>query len=226
MIGYLDFIRDDQGVLVEIGGRSIEVSRARLGLHLVLGKIRDRVREAVTKGDDRLATSLVLEYLHLAGFPIGEADGVDAVVAYTRLVSANRLLISLPFMIEETDPNYTNPPYHYEGRAQAWWVHKLASRYGWSRNDIFALWPEEAACYLQDVIVAEFAEADERRSLTELGYHFDKHTGESRFMPVPRPNWMLGVEREIPVRRIPKSMAPVGKVVNLSGLGVSVESED
>lgn len=227
MQSYLDAIRPDQSVEVVIGRRSVRVERARLGLHLRLARQAEAVESCLAASPAELrgardvagAALAIQAYLTLAGLDPGEGTGPELLIAYRWLVAANRLQLALPFMRDETPVAGTPPAYNYEGRVHAWWIHKLASRYGWSRDQIMVLWPEEAACYLQEVLVAEFDEADERRSLSELAYHYDEHTRTSSFRPVPRPAWMVG-ERLRRHGRMPRVMLPTGNVVDLSGYGV------
>ena len=222
MQSYLDVIRPDQSVEVVIGRRRVRVERARLGLHLRLAHQAEAVESCLAARDAAGAALAMRTYLAMAGLDPGAGTGPELAIAYRWLVAANRLQLALPFMRDEQPAGPAGigmpPAYDYEGRVHAWWVHKIASRYGWSRDQILNLWPEEAACYLQEVLVAEFDEADERRSLSELAYHYDEHTRTSSFRPVPRPAWMVG-ER---LRRgsVPRVMLPTGNVVDLGGYGV------
>jgi len=92
--------------------------------------------------------------------------------------------------------------------------HKLASRYGWSRGEIFKLWPEEAAAYIQEIMVSEYHEREDRRALSEISYQYDKATKTSRFIPAPFYNWMVDPAPPAPVRILAK-MLPVGKIIKM-----------
>lgn len=209
---FLDGIDPVQGV--EILGRW--VSRARLGLHLRLAKISDRIRQELLLDNSAKAAQLIARYLEEAGLDVGQAGGVAQIGAYLKLVDLNALRWLLPFQKWEGAAPTQGPAYDYPGREWAWYIHKLASRYGWTRQEIFNLWPEEAASYLQEIFVAEFAETDEARSLTEIGYRYDKVTKKSTFIPTPRPGWML--DQKPKMRRIRKDMLPMGHIVKLSEL--------
>jgi len=219
--GYLDAIAPGRAVTVQWAGAPVAVERARLGLHLRLARQEDRVESCLQAGDAAGAAAALRAYLAMAGMDTDVATGPEMVVAYRRLCAANRLRIALPFMRDrDAEPPAGPPaPYDYPGRGQAWWVHKLASRYGWPRDAVLGLWPEEAACYLQEVLVAEFDEADERRSLSELAYAYDEGSRTASFRPVPRPAWMVG--DRLKRGRVPRSILPSGNVVDLSGYGVA-----
>lgn len=217
--GYLDAIAPGQAVAVRLGGAPVIVERARLGLHLRLARQESRVEERLQAGDAAGAAAALRAYLEMAGVDGGAATGPEMIVAYRRLCAANRLQIALPFMRDEGPPAGPPLPYDYPGRGQAWWVHKLASRYGWPRDHILGLWPEEAACYLQEILVAEFDEADEQRALSELAYAYDEGSRTATFRPVPRPAWMVG--DRLKRGRVPRRILPSGNVVDLSGYGVA-----
>lgn len=103
-------------------------------------------------------------------------------------------------------------PYDYKDRSWALWVHKLASRYGWTREQVFDLWPEEAACYMQEIMVSEFQEYEEIRVLSEVSYKYDKLTKTSKYIDLPKPSWMLSKSDNLPIYRIRKTILPVGDI--------------
>lgn len=214
MPGYLEATAPDQGCDVLLGGRVAFIARARLGLHLRLARLAEQVGDDLGRRDVTAAAGSIRAYCHQAGCSLDEATGVEILAAYTRLAAMNGLRWLLPFMKASAPPG-TPPAYDYPGRVYAWWVHKLASRYGWTRPEIEVLWPEEAACYLQEIFVAEYDEADERRSLSEMAYSYNKQTKKATFKPLPRPNWM--VVRVDKPRRIRRDMMPVGVIIDLSG---------
>jgi len=212
MPGFLDAVDPGQHADVILAGVIRRVGRARLGLHLRLS----RLVEAFDASDDadELAGS-IRKYLSLCGLQ-PEGTGSELLVAYAALRRVNGWQWELPFMRDQVEASTKAIPYDYPDRTWAWWIHRLASRYGWTRDEIFDLWPEEAACYLQEIFVSEFDEAEERRSLSELAYKYDKGSKRSRYVPLPRPNWMAG--KEPPTRRqVRRDMVPIGVVIDLSG---------
>lgn len=210
MRGYLDAVHPAQFRDVELGRVVRRVERARLGLHLQLARLAERFDGA--DGAKEMARAIG-DYLSLIGLETDGATGTEVLVAYAEVRALNNWQWDLPFMREERGP-MKPPPYDYPDRNWAWWVHKLSSRYGWSRDEIFDLWPEEAACYLQEIFVSEIDESEARRSLSELAYRYDKGSKRSHFIPTPRPAWM--VDSGPPKRyRIRRDMLPVGNVIKL-----------
>lgn len=212
MLGFLDAIDPGQHTDVILARVRHRVSRARLGLHLRLSKQAQAFDASNDAGE--LASS-IREYLRLCGLE-PQGTGGELLMAYASLRLLNGWQWELPFMRDLVEPTSQASPYEYPDRTWAWWIHRLASRYGWTRDEIFALWPEEAACYLQEIFVSEFDEAEERRSLSELAYRYDKGSKKSRFIPLPRPGWMAGKEAPKP-RRVRRAMVPMGVVIDLSG---------
>ncbi len=209
MRGYLDAVNPAQYADVHLGGEVHRVERARLGRHLRLAQLALRF-DGADSAEEKVA--MVRDYLALCGLET-QGTGVEQLAAYAELRLLNDWQWNLPFMRQSGGDGKT-PPYDYPDRNWAWWVHKLASRYGWTQDQIFKLWPEEAACYLQEIFVSEFDEAEERRSLSEVSYRYDKATKKSRFIPLPRPGWMVGSKPPEKVR-IPRSWLPVGNIVKL-----------
>lgn len=192
--------------------------RARLGLHIILAELSDKISEALIGGDEKQAARLISAYFVESGLNVKQVSGVIQLGAYLELLELNNPRWLLPFQKWESPP--TKPiPYDYPGRSWAWVVHKLASRYGWTRDEIFNLWPEEAAAYLQEIFISEYDESDEARSLSEVAYHYDKFTKKATFRPLPRPGWMVDGGGKPKTIRIRKDMLPqADKIIKLSDL--------
>lgn len=210
MNGYFDAI-SEQVVTITLAGREVAVSRARLGLHLRLGRLSDAFEEA--PGSLEMAEA-IRGYFEALGLDISQAHPVEMLRAFTILREANGWQWALAFMKGEVSKGEPEP-YDYDGRNWAWIIHKLASRYGWTRDEIFDLYPEEAAVYLQEILISETVEAEERYRLSELAYQYDSVTKKSHYVPYRKPSWMYSNELPKPVRVL-RSTLPFG-VKNLSG---------
>lgn len=206
---FLDIISPNQGAWVF----EQWIPRARLGLHLRLS----RVLERITYEDMGETMAAITEYLDLAGADVAGLTGFEQLRALLILTELNRLQTLLPFLEQQGPEDNKEPPYTYPSRAWALWIHKLASRYSWSRDDIFNLWPEEAAVYIQEIILSEYDEADEQRALSQMSYSYDKATNISKFIPLPRPGWMLDKKEPVKKMRIRRDMLPMSdEIINLT----------
>ena len=203
---FLDLIDPNQGVwLFEQW-----VPRARLGLHLRLAQIYERATF-----DDASTGAVIVEYLTMTGLETEGLTGLQVLQAFLVLGELNRLKGLFAYQTWNGPDKTKAPPYTYPGRAWTLYIHKIASRYGWTRDDIFNLWPEEVGAYLQEILVAEYDEADERRSLTQIAYRYDEATKKSNFIPLARPSWMMDRPKEKKYR-IRRDMLPVGNVIDLT----------
>ena len=215
MENFLAAVNNRQGVDIIIDGHPVFVPRCRLLKHLQLNQIEERIAE--TNHAEHI-THLILDYLSLAGLTdeqIKKASSLELLEAFVALKRLNAWQWLLPWLAK---PN-TNAPeapevYHYDGRRWAVWIHKLASRYGWSPETIWDLYPEEAAAYIQEIMLSEYYEREDRRALSEVSYKYDASTKTSRFIPSPQYSWMVNDEPPAPVR-IPARVLPVGNVIKV-----------
>lgn len=189
------------------------IPRARFGLHIRLGRLAEQVDGLINERQMKAAAVLMAEYFGLVGFSSIGLSGEEQLVAYHKLTELNALKWLLPFQTWQGPP-VEPKPYDYSGRFVAWLIHKLASRYGWTPETIFNLWPEEPFFYLQEILISEYDETDEARSLSEVGYHYDQATKKATFRPIPRPDWMAGYKPQR-VYRIRKDTMPVGHIIKL-----------
>jgi hypothetical protein len=205
MNGFFEAITP-QSVVVTLAGQEVNVARARLGLHLRLGRLSDSFDNA--PGSPEMGAA-IRAYFDLLEVDISGASAVEILRAFSQLRELNAWQWALAFMKGTGKPKEAPEPYDYPGRNWAWVVHKMASRYSWTREEIFNLWPEEAAAYLQEILIAEHFEAEERYRLSELAYQYDSTSKTSRYIPYRKPSWMYSEKMPEPVR-ILKSMLPMG----------------
>lgn len=193
-------------------GEAVYVPRARLGTHLQLARLESKI---VDNRDPQGLARLVTEYVDRAGLSSIE-DPYELLEAFIALRALNAWQWVLPWLEgRDGNPNVPREPYDYEGRSWAIWIHRLGSRYGWSRKEILDLWPEEAAAYIQEILVAEYYETEDRRALSEVSYRYDKGSNTSRFIPRPKHLWMVDTGPPESVKVHPRYL-PVGNVIDLT----------
>ena len=217
MVGYLEVIADGQRTLVVLAGQEVVVERARFGRHIQLLRLAKTFMDALNAGSAAQATSACQDYLYLATNDeplLAAATGVELLVLARHLILMNDWRSVAAWLDPARNKGVSGPlpAYHYQDRFWATWVHTIASRYGWSRDEIFALWPEEAAYYMQEIQVSEFAEREDDRALSEVSYKYNKSSKTSRFIPSPKPSWMVD-QTLPPSQKIPRSNMPQGVVV-------------
>jgi hypothetical protein len=218
MDDFLAAVDGRQAVKIIIDGETISVARRRLLAHLHLSEIEIKIKAA---SGPVLISALIIEYLSVAGLTddqIKKASTYEILDAFFALRQLNAWQWLLPWLANSTDVPGDPEFYDYSGRRWAMWVHRLASRYGWSRDQIFNLWPEEAAAYIQEIMVSEYHEREDKRALSELSYRYDKATKMSNFIPSPRYSWMVDESNPDPIKT-PVRLLPVGNVVSMHDEG-------
>jgi hypothetical protein len=209
MDDFLAAVDTRQGVKIIIDGEAVLVPRCRLLAHLQLSEIEIRIKDTA---NPVLLSALIIEYL--SAEQIKNASTYELLEAFFALRQLNAWQWILPWLANsETTPSKPEF-YDYSGRRWAVWVHRLATRYGWSRDEIFNLWPEEAAAYIQEIMVSEYYEREDKRALSEISYKYDKATKTSRFIPTPVYSWMIDDSPPAPVRVLAR-MLPVGKIIKM-----------
>lgn len=210
--GFLETIYPQKRVIA-LAGSEQTIVRSRLGVHVQLERLSAHISRNLMTGRPREAAASIKEYLTLAGVAISEqATGSELLLVYHQLQKLNTVQCLAAFMMAKAAPSKP-VPYDYPGRPWVLWIHKFASRYGWTPDEVWNLWPEEAAWYMQEILVSEYDEADARRALSSVTYKYNKSTKRYSWRPLPRPAWM--VRDEAKPRRVRKDMLPVGKIIKL-----------
>jgi hypothetical protein len=214
MDDFLAAVDGRQAVNIIIDNVVVRVARCRLLRHLQLSEIEIKIKAT---SEPVLKSALIIEYLSVAGLTDGQLKGAstyEMLDAFFALRQLNAWQWLLPWLANSKETPGEPEFYDYSGRRWAVWVHRLASRYGWSRDQIFNLWPEEAAAYIQEIMVSEYYEREDKRALSELSYRYDKATKVSNFIPTPTYSWMVDESNPAPMRT-PVRLLPVGNVVSM-----------
>lgn len=217
MDDFLAAVDTRQGIRIIIDGSPVYVTRRRLLAHLHLSRLELKLYD--TRHPVEIS-ALILEYLQLAGLSddhLRKASVYELLEAFFALRRLNAWQWVLPWLKEPPGNRHPQPdePYNYSNRRWAIWVHKIASRYNWPPGEIWNLWPEEAAAYLQEIMLSEYYEREDERALSKVSYDYDKVSQTYRFRPAPMYHWMVDNKPPPPVR-IPRRALPVGNVVKLS----------
>lgn len=214
MDDFLAAVDGRQAVKIIIDNETVMVARCRLLAHLHLSEIEIKIKAT---SEQVLISALIIEYLSVAGLideQTKKASTYELLDAFFALRQLNAWQWLLPWLMNSKSEPGKPEFYDYSGRRWAVWVHRLASRYGWSRNEIFNLWPEEAAAYIQEIMVSEYHEREDRRALSELSYRYDKITKMSNFIPTPAYGWMVDDQPPAAVKT-PVRLLPIGNVIKM-----------
>lgn len=214
MDDFLAAVDGRQAVKIIIDNETVVVARCRLLAHLHLSEIEIKIKAT---SELVLISALIIEYLSVAGLTDEQskkASVYELLDAFFALRQLNAWQWLLPWLANSKSEPGQPEFYDYSGRRWAVWVHRLASRYGWSRDEIFNLWAEEAAAYIQEIMVSEYHEREDLRALSELSYRYDKITKMSNFIPTPAYSWMVD-DRPPAAVKTPIRLLPIGNVVKM-----------
>jgi hypothetical protein len=214
MDDFLAAVDSRQGIKIIIDSQSVFVARCRLLAHLQLSKLDVEIGQET---NPIKLSALVIQYLSLAGLSdsqIKKASTYELMEAFFALRNLNSWQWLLPWLAKPGEGSSEPEIYDYNGRRWSVWIHRIASRYGWTPETIWNLWPEEAATYLQEIMLSEYYEREDRRALSKLSYEYNKATQTYRYMPAPKYSWMVD-ESLPPAVRIPANVLPVGNVIKM-----------
>jgi hypothetical protein len=89
------------------------------------------------------------------------------------------------------------------------------SKYGWTLENTENLYFNDAIAYIQEILIDEQLDKEWQWSLSEIAYQYNDALKKSEFKPLPRPSWMVGMNKIEPpkVERLPVGMMPQGLVM-------------
>jgi hypothetical protein len=180
---------------------------------IFLEQQKEKIVQAV-ENDDNFPSEL-LSYISTAwGIDRKWFENAD----WTLLVNTFYVCISkspqveLPITTPSGDKQ-KDDPWDYENRTWHLYSHMLAKSYGWNLEYIARLSVMEALAKVQEIIAEDQLDKEFYYGLSEVAYHYDKGTKQSKFVPLPRPHWMR--PKILPIKKsiMPASLLPVGVVI-------------
>jgi hypothetical protein len=190
---------------VTLGGHEYLVTRAHLGQYLLLEQIRR---------SQPLTANSVRDYLTTCGLPTDDGSGIELLRAYVALIHLNQIVAEYPAFGERAaNGKERKDPWDYSTRWVFTWVHTLAKTYHWSREEILGLDLDEAAGYIQEIVLSNQLDAEWEYQLSPNAYSYDQASKSMKFRPMTRPLWM---QPKLPqVKQIPNKLRPQGNVIRI-----------
>jgi len=137
----------------------------------------------------------------------------DALKAFLKIHSVTAPDASLPLVSLNSDKRSERDAWDYSGRLWYFYANIFASAYGWSEKQIAGLSVDAALSYMQEILTAEQFEKEFQHRLAETSYSYDKATKKSKYIPLPKPYWMVAKKKDVPkVISIRADMLPVGVI--------------
>lgn len=212
-----------------MASNKIVFERKSLFQWIKLEEARSKIKEDFKSKDARKVSASIFGYVQLASKDgeIRDWDKLDTATSlslYAEATAVNAPTKDFPVLkasVETKEP----PPWEYPGRAWYFWFNMLSKNYGWDKDYISALDPDDAIGLYQEIEIEHQLEREWQWGLTEIAYPYDPHTKTSKFKPLTRPNWMLPIAPKPKIVRIRKDMLPVGNIVGDDDLTQAVDAE-
>ncbi len=212
----------DRNVTISLGGQDYEIHRARLGKYLLLQEALAAIKaagEAAAKGGGGKAvieglTAYFGVYIpDLTRQQVASYSWVEIFSALIDVSILNRLDFEFAVLKPLGGKKGDLPePWEYPQRMRYHWIHLLANRYHWTREEIENIWPDDAYAYLQEIIASDQYEKEFAHSLSDVAYSYDQATKKSKYQPLARPPWMILRDPKQVITRLPRMLMPIGLV--------------
>jgi hypothetical protein len=215
----------DQSVNIALGGREWNISRARLGDFLRLQQARETLLEGVKSEDNREIVTGLYAFLRVLLTDLSEdefyaAPWTEIGAAYILIENINLLPHSDDYaIIRLAVRDGDKVAWNYPERVVMIWVHMLAKAYGWSRDEVFNLWPEEAIALVMEILADEQMDREFLHALSDVAYEYNKATKKSSYKPLQRPAWMVfgGRDGKVKKTKLRRDWLPQGAVIYPEG---------
>jgi hypothetical protein len=200
---------------VRLGEFVYPLVRHKLRVWLVLEEHYTDLIQAAGKGDrEKFCTSLYAYISAAFGYIEKELPWYELIRAFTSDHNHNRPSFDFPVLhtFKEKKKDTENG-WEYTGRTWFMWLHQLAKEYNWDVEYIANLDLDYAIALLQETLVDAQLKKEWEWGLSPNCFSFEQSTQKSKFMPLDRPAWMLGVPKPIEKVRFKASEMPIGLVL-------------
>lgn len=200
---------------MQICGKEYTVNRERLKGWLQLEEVQKNLARAIENRDKDKVAELLCSYVSIAlGFPVNDVPWNEVALAYSEIVTANKIRMDLPMF--KASPQNEESVLDYVGRDWYEWAHLFASEYGWSLEYIAELDVEDAMGLMQELVIQKQAHKEWEWSISPNSIGYDKATKKSKFVPLPRPSWMVENPRgnQPKTVKMPIALLPIGNIIS------------
>ena len=185
-----------------------------------LDDIRQKISTEAEMGRWQLIPNLIFESVLLCGGELDDPPWNEVAELYIEAVRVNQPRIKFP--IFNSKEKGKKKPWEYQGRTWYFWLNTLASRYGWSAEQIGEMDLDDAIGLYQERLVDEQHQKEWEWGLSERAFVYKSQSAKTKsFNPLGRPDWMSMYDPSEPKpvikMKIPKSAMPQGLVISLDG---------
>lgn len=192
-------------------------TRLKLRLWLELESINEQIHKALEQKDEDAVVHQIIQYVSKA-FDDSSVESLGwkyVVELYYDAVKESKVMFGLPMFKGTNKQHSDDPVWEYPGRS--WWniAHQLAKQYGWTIEYIGELDVRDAMSLIQEIQIDTQLSHEWQWMLSERSVGYDEATKKSKFVPLPRPEWMQATNniKIITAQEIPNDMKPRGTVM-------------
>jgi hypothetical protein len=190
--------------------------RPKFGKWIALENKKEQVIKAVESGSPDFPKSLasyISTALHIKSEAVLKSYWFDTVSLFTLVASKTAPRIPLPLILQSNKGKPQKPDdWDYEGRQTYLYTHLFAQKYGWNQKLIGNLDVDTALALLQEILTSDQLDREFQWGMTEIAYPYDAQTKQSRFSPLPRPQWMYPKSSAPKKTKLLRSQLPIGSV--------------
>jgi hypothetical protein len=200
---------------VSISGEQYTFSRLKLRKWIELSVLKERINVAVDTKSIVTLSDVICKFVSTATSIseeiIQEADWREIALVLVDCIDENEIDKSIPLF--KYNEKQDEEPWEYPGRSWYVWLYKFSKEFGWTPEVVAELDVDDAFKLLQEMLVTDQLEREWQWSLSEKSSGYDEAAKKSKFIELPRPNWMMKEPKQPTVIKIPKAMLPVGNVI-------------
>lgn len=206
---------------ITILGKPITFKRLTLRGWSQLENLKKSMDDAVLGKDFDKYYICLVQFIETSMSPFREIEWkvvpwYEAITAYSEAVKLNLPTLEFP-ILASTKAENKKLPWEYDGRQWYFWLHILASNYGWDEYKIGDTDIDTALGLYQEILLEEQLDKEWTYSLSEIAFPYNSSTKKSEYKPLDRPEWMLPISpKQLPVIKMRKEMMPVGNIIDMT----------
>lgn len=207
---------------ITLGNKEFTVTRSKFKSWIELEEIREKIFHAIEVEDtDEIGTYILLYVSTALGVDIDETlPWKEVASAYGIIVAMNFNIKLLPFMKAQKERVENEKEiWDYPGRLWYSYSHKMLSEYNWKLSDVAELDVDDAFALIQEILVSEQLNKEWEWTLSEKSVGYDEASKKSKFIELPRPDWMKPIPKPPKKVKMPKFMMPQGNIVRITADG-------
>jgi hypothetical protein len=206
---------------VILDSKEFIVTRSKFKTWIELEEIREKIFHAIEIEDtDDIGTHIlfyVSTALSIDASTINNLPWKEVLSAYSIIVAENLNIRLLPFMkYSKKKLDDEREIWDYPGRLWYSYSHKIANEYGWKLSDISELEVDDAFSLVQEILTSEQLNKEWEWTLSDKSVGYDEASKKSRFIELPRPDWMKPIPKPPQKVKMPRVMMPQGNILKLT----------